>query len=319
MWRSSLDYLSALTNDFGQGWNRFWFLPRTAETLAVLRILVGLIALYVIGTFGPDLSDLFGPQGLLPHETVRNWTGDPVWRISALNLVHSTGELTGLFGLSLIVLAMFTVGAFTRFTSVLALLVILSFSHRGPLLTQLVEPLLALATAYLCVGPCGAAWSVDAWRKNRQDALQAAAGVPCPSVAATISQRLLQVHTSAIYLMMGLGKISAGEVWFNGTAVWRMAAKPESRLFDLTGLLYSHPYVFQGWSHAIVMFELVFAVLIWNRRARPLLLALSVLHWVGLAVLSGDVPFCLLVLCLGLAFVSPETIRDWRNRRAEAA
>lgn len=310
MLRSALKYLAALGGEFGHGWNQFWFLPRSTETLAVLRILTGLVGLYVIGTFGLDLNEFFGPQGLLPQEMVSSWIGQSPARISALKLATSPGELWAVYAASLVVLALFTVGAFTRVTSVLAFLAVISFSHRGPLLTQLVEPLLALTTFYLCLGPCGAAYSFDAWRKRTSNGQKGAAlGGECRSVLATLSQRLLQLHTSVIYVMMGLGKISAGEVWFNGEAVWRMAAKPESRLLDLTGWLYAHPYVYQGWSHLIVLFELVFGILIWNRRARPLLLGLSALHWTGLAVLTGDVPFCLLMAGLGLAFLSPIALR----------
>lgn len=310
MLRSVLQYLATLGGEFGHGWNRFWFLPRSAETLAVLRILTGVVALYVIGTFGLDLNDFFGSQGLLPQEMVSSWIGQSPARISALKLATSSGELWAVYATSLAVLALFTAGVFTRVTSVLAFLAVISFSHRGPLLTQLVEPLLALTTFYLCLGPCGAAYSFDAWRKRPSSGpSESAAVVEPPSILANLSQRLLQLHTSVIYVMMGLGKISAGEVWFNGDAVWRMAAKPESRLVDLTGWLYAHPYVYQGWSHLIVLFELVFGVLIWNRQARPLLLGLSALHWTGLAVLTGDVPFCLLMAGLGLAFLSPDVLR----------
>lgn len=317
--RGVQNYATELTGDFGRGWNRFWFWPQTAETLAALRICVGLIALYVIGSFGPDLQVFFGPGGLVPQAMVDNWVGQTPARISAFKLVSSPGEITAVFALSLAAVALFTAGAFTRVTSVLAFLAVVSFSHRGPLLTQLVEPLLALATFYLCLGPCGAAISVDAWRKRKASSGTRVATPECRSVTATISQRLLQLHTSAIYVMMGLGKISAGEVWFNGDAVWRMAAKPESRLIDLTGLLYNHPFVYQGWSHLIVLFELAFGILIWQRRARPLLLALSVMHWAGLAILTGDVPFCLLMLALGLAFVRPESMRGFLAQRDSSA
>lgn len=309
-------YFSELFAAFGDGWNQFWFRPRTAETLGLLRILVGLTALYVVATFAPDLATFFGPNGLLPKSMVDNWLETRAATLSPLWYCASTTELYVALALALIVLALFTAGVLTRVTSVLAWLAVLSFSHRGPLLTQLVEPLLALSTLYLCIGPCGRAFSVDAWRKRGAEKSPSAADCGCTS--ATISQRLLQLHTSAIYLLMGLGKLAAGDLWFNGEAVWRLAAKPESRLLDLTGWLHSHPFVYQGWSHAIVLFELVFAVLIWHRLARPLLLGLSVLHWAGLAVLTGDVPFCVLMCSLGLAFVPPESIRRMAGRRAAA-
>ncbi|HZZ73705.1 MAG TPA: hypothetical protein VFE24_15750, partial [Pirellulales bacterium] len=50
--------------------------------------------------------------------------------------------------------------------------------------------------------------------------------------------------------------------------------------------------------------------LIWNRLARPLLLALSVVMWGSLCLLTGDVLFSLIMIAAGLAFVSPRWLRN---------
>ena len=162
------------------------------------------------------------------------------------------------------------------------------------------ESVLTMLLFYLCWAPCGACWSIDrrlaAWKSpGAQDQ-----GLPV-SIGANISQRLMQVHLSALYLLMGLSML-AGEVWWAGEAVWWLVARGESRLVDLT-FLDRHLILINLWTHAVVLFALLFGVLIWNSLARPLLLALSLLLWIPLALVTGLVSYCGLMLIAGLCFL----------------
>ena len=97
--------------------------------------------------------------------------------------------------------------------------------------------------------------------------------------------------------------------------MWGLIAKPESRMFDLYGLA-NHIYIINIWTFTIVAFELCFALLIWNRLARPLLLGLAVPIWIGTAILTGMTSWALIMLVANLAFVSPESLRNCLDRRA---
>ena len=57
-------YFSVLVERFGQGWNQFWYTPRDVYTMSVLRILTGLLALWIHLSYAPDLVRWFGPRGL---------------------------------------------------------------------------------------------------------------------------------------------------------------------------------------------------------------------------------------------------------------
>jgi hypothetical protein len=111
---------------------------------------------------------------------------------------------------------------------------------------------------------------------------------------------------------MALAKLR-GAVWWTGTAVWWMAARSDSRLVDFTGL-YQYPDLIAAWTHAIVVFELAFALLVWNRLARPLMLGLSIVMWTCMALLTGLVPFCLLMMAGNLAFISAPALRLFLRR-----
>jgi hypothetical protein len=170
---------------------------------------------------------------------------------------------------------------------------------------------LTFALLYLCLGPCGRALSLDALLARRKPDLRATA--PTRSVWANVALRLLQVHLAVVYLMMALGKLMGG-VWWTGQAVWWLAARPDSRLVDLTGLLAVEPYglyLVNVWTHVVVAVELTFSVLVWLPRTRMAVLAASTLVWISLALVTGLVPFCLLMMTANLAFVPADRLRRW--------
>ena len=98
-----------------------------------------------------------------------------------------------------------------------------------------------------------------------------------------------------------------------GSGVWWLIARRESRLVDLSWL-HAIPTLIDVWTHAIVLFELAFPILVWNRLARPLLLALAVVIWTSLALITGDITFAVTLMIAAMAFVPPETVRTAADR-----
>ena len=318
-------------------WNKFWFTSNDPCILSVLRILSGVIALYFLLSYNQDLVHWFGPDGLLPTETVRQITGAastapsanrPVaFHISHLDYITSVNTLWISHVLAILVVMAFTVGLLTRLTSVLSFLILLAYVHRAPMIAGLMEPVLVMLVMYLCLGPAGAFLSVDAWRKSRAsqgkkgDSERQAQNTQ-ESIAANIARRLIQIHLAGLYLIMGLSKLG-GDTWWVGQAVWWLIAHTESRLVDLT-FLYRYEYLLNAWTHGVVLFELGFAILIWNRNLRPFLLWLGVVHWVAIALITGLMAFSAVMLVANLAFLEPRWLRRslmnylsrWRLLRA---
>ena len=124
---------------------------------------------------------------------------------------------------------------------------------------------------------------------------------------ATIATRLIQVHLAMLIAMMGFSKL-LGENWWSGTGMWLLMARQESRLVDFTWLA-NYPKLIDFWTHAVVLFELSFPVLVWIPLARPLMLAAGVAIWTSLALVTGETTFALMMVIASLAFVSPTIVR----------
>jgi hypothetical protein len=300
-------YCGELADRFGDGWNRFWFLPSAAHASALLRMAVGAIALAWLITLSFDLQALFGPGGWLPVDKVASWRGGRGW--SLLDFVQDPALLWSVHALAIAVVGLFTVGLFTRVTSIVSAIIVLSYLWRAPMLNAEVEDLLAMLLVYLCIGRCGAVWSVDGWRRRRRPST--ASALPRLSSLTTVSMRLVQVHLAAIYVMMALAKCR-GAVWWTGEATWWMASSSQRSWLSLDWLA-QHPDLIAAVTFGIVALQLAFPVLVWNRTARPLMLALATVMWIGIWLLAGQTGFCLLMLAAHLAFVSPQ----WLGRCCE--
>lgn len=301
-------YFKTLFDTCGTGWNRFWFTPSHPATLCALRIITGCIAFYTHATLWPDVVRFFAAGGLLPVDAVQQVEGGP-GGFSYLNYLSTPDELRIVHVLGLVAIGLFTVGLATRVSNVLALLVIVSDVNRAPMLTSQLEPALIMVLLYLCLGPSGRYLSVDQFlrRARKRDIRLPQAAQDDLSVAATVSLRLIQVHLAMLYGLMGLAKLMT-EPWWNGLGVWWLMTRTESRLIDFTWL-HDFPYVINFWTHTLVVFEISFALLIWNRLARPLLLAISFVMWPLVALLTGQVMFALMMLTANLAFISPEWLK----------
>jgi hypothetical protein len=299
----SQTYWGRLAAEAGAGWNRFWFQPIGRVPLDLLRIVSGAIALILLATLLPDLAFYFGPNGLLPVSAVNQLEGT-LRGVSYLDHFTSPTELLLLQIGGMVVVAMFTLGLFTPITSVASLVVMLSTVHRAPMLTSLVEPVVTMVMFYYCLGPGGPiAWVVSKINNRPIERV---------SSWATVALRLVQVHVCLLYATMGLSKLMS-DAWWNGTGVWWLMARPESRLIDLTGLaawnIGGTPfglYLINLWTHAIVVFELAFPLLVWNRLVRPLLLGWSLVHWAGIAILLGQPLLALTMIGANAAFLDAE-------------
>ena len=317
-------YFERLIAEFGRGWNHFWYTPSNPLPLSLIRVATGLIALYFVLTYTADITYFFAQDGLLPVEL----TEQPQYRpdgqvynpatLSYLSHLNTARELLVAHWIGVAVLVLFTIGLFSRITAVLSLIVTLSYIHRGPLLTSEIEPVLAMVQLYLCLGPCGARLSVDrflALRRAKDNPVLVKKLENQKFFSATLATRLIQVHLCLIVAMMGLaklagpGQLSAGPEWYDpwgtGEAVWWLLARPQSGMFEAFGFLRDYPNVIAGWTHAIVLFELTFPILVWNRLARPLMLALALPIWTSLALISGIAVMFLLLIVACISFVEP--------------
>ena len=315
-------YVRQSLNEMADAWHRFWFKPADALMLGIIRVLCGWMLFYNLLIWTLDLEAFFGDHGLQPLEAVRAihqsrfvfsfwlWIGDTyLWPIHFLCL-----------GIA----ALFCVGFATRITSVLCFLITISYSQRVPIANFGFDQILGMLCLYLSLGPAGAAVSVDNVIRRWRSAASSTSDGDIPKFAsARMAMRLIQLHLCAIYFWAGFSKLK-GPTWWTGQAMWNVIANEEYQTIDLTWMAWV-PWLPFLIAHVTIAWEVFFIVLVWNRKLRPLMLAMGVLMHVGIGAFLGMWTFGLIMAFAYLAFSDPDVwrqrvvtmehwIRSWRRR-----
>src|SRR3984957_1626877 len=218
------------------------------------------------------------------------------------------------YALSMAVFVCFTLGVWTRITSVLALFAAISYTSRVPAALFGLDQINVMLTLYLAIGPSGRCLSLDQWLARRRLGPQGPPP-PAPSVTANVAQRLIQVHMCVIYLFAGISKLQ-GPSWWSGEAMWRAFANLEYQSLDMTWLAW-HPWLINIMSQVSVAWEIAFCVLIWKPLCRPLMLAVAVVLHIGIGACLGMWTFGLIMLVGCASFLPNEPVRRLAGRLIE--
>jgi hypothetical protein len=284
-------------------WDAFWFTPADPTLLGGLRILTGLMLVYTHAVWGLVLPEFFGRDGWLSETLVRTLQAGG-YQYSLWWLVPDDW-LWPAHALAMTILLLFTIGLWTRFTSILSVLITISYAYRVPAATFGLDQINALLALYLAIGPSGQALSVDRWLAVRRG--RAPADGPLPSAGANLALRLINVHMCVIYFFAGISKLQ-GEAWWNGVAMWLAFANYEYQSMDMTWLAW-HPWLVDLATHVTIFWEITFSALIWRPRLKPLVLLGAVVLHVGIGACLGMWTFGLIMLVGCASFLPPEGVR----------
>jgi Vitamin K-dependent gamma-carboxylase len=286
-------------------WRTFWFAPEPIYTLGLVRIALGAVVVMWTLAWLPELRSMFGAQSVQPQHT--HW--DYQWGVFDISS-SDTAVLIGWVVLLLAAIAL-TAGWHSRLAAVVVFVMIQSFMQLDRWVMNGGDALISVEAMFLALASCGAALSLD---QRRRTGSFWSAQTRAPWVL-----RLLQVQMSLIYLVNVQAKLS-GDPWLNGSAAsyaWR--AWP---LFETPHWLASNALLTNAASWGTILIELALAVLVWNRRLRPWVLAAGVALHLAIMITMSIGFHSLAIFVLYLAFVPWQTVQRLpdklrRKRRQE--
>jgi predicted DCC family thiol-disulfide oxidoreductase YuxK len=325
-------YAAELWGTLVRGWNAFFFTPADPTALGLIRVTVGLLLLYSMGVFGLDLRAYFGSDGWAdPEVLIRVVHPEQAPYAWSFWLGVPDNLLWPAWVGCMLVLALYTMGLFSRVTAVLAWAIAVSTARRVPVALFGFDQIVATWAFYLALtGASGQAVSLDRllWRYRQARAALARRrpdgrwtvppGAPIPTVSANLALRLIQLHLCLIYGMAGLAKLQ-GQGWWSGMAIWGVLASAEFRQIDFNWLVL-YPGLMNLMTHASLALELSYPVLIWARPIRPLVFAAVVFLHLGIALAApGLAVFGIAMIAGNLAFVSGSWLRSLVTGRVQPA
>jgi hypothetical protein len=307
------DYARDLSRSAAAAWRAFFFTAADPTPLGLARLLLGGLFVWDLAVLSLDLHDYLGSVGWIGPEAARAYRDQHTPMAWSFWFHVPDRWLGAAMAACLAVAVLFTLGLWTRVTAVLAWAVMVSTVRRAPVALFGFDQMMATWTFYLAVfGAGGQAVSLDRFLARYREARRgggrpAHAGAPGPSVSANLTLRLLQLHLVLVYGSAGLAKLMGPE-WWDGTAMEMIVLTPEFRRFDLRWLA-GYPSLLAAATHAGLLLEISYPLLIWVRKLRPLLLAAVVLMHFGIDLTLGLTEFGLAMIAADLTFASGPWLR----------
>ena len=284
------DHLSAAV----AGWNRFWFESVSTASLAVFRIVFGLILFFWTLSLLPELSPFFTKGGILvaqPH-----YTGRGTWGLFGTFPSETTVMIV--WALLLVASIAIVLGVFSQLAAAIAFVAVLSFERRNPWVFNSGDDLIRLLCFYLIFAPASASLSLWTFLRSRGEFWSFPTRAVWPV-------RLLQLQFSAVYLFAVWDK-TRGTTWNNGTAVSIALRITDIQRFPVPGFLAHSLLISNLLSFGTLAIELSLAVLVWNRTLRPYVLVAGLSLHLGIEYAIRVGFFGLSILSMYLLWIPPE-------------
>jgi ABC-type multidrug transport system fused ATPase/permease subunit len=277
-----------------QTWRMFWFRPQPAYPLGLVRMAFGAVAIGWTVSLLPDLYQLFGPNGIEPQQPggAFSWGVFATWNSDRALLIGWAVLLVSSVALA--------IGWHSRLAALAVFALIVSFEHRDPWVWNSGDVAVRIEALFLALSPCGAALSLDQGRST--GTFWSAQQRPQWPV------RLMQLQLSLIYVASALTKMN-GSAWPQGTAVSYALRLQDLMLLPTPHWLTNSALLMNAVTWGTLAVELSVAILVWNRRLRPWVLAAGVVMHTMIMITIAVGFFTLAMFVLYLAFIPPETVQ----------
>jgi predicted DCC family thiol-disulfide oxidoreductase YuxK len=192
-----------------------------------------------------------------------------------------------------------TLGFFTRISTILLFLTIVTLHHRNPLILNSGDTFVRIALFFLIFSQAGAALSFDRL-------IRIARGKESgePAAREPWAMRLIQLQLAFVYFYTFVWK-AMGAMWLSGTAVYYTSRISDFWRFPVP-YIFEHMWTIKLWTWATLLIEFALGVLIWIKELRYWILLAGVLLHLGIEY-SMNIPlFAFIMIATYVTFLEPE-------------
>ena len=289
------------------GWNEFFFKPTSPATLGLFRIAFGFVVfLSNLGHF-PSRDIFYGENGIVRYQTL-----DAVFpRVHPwifMRWVPQTEPALKYYFIALIIVTVFfTLGIFSRISTILLFLGIASLSNRNPYNENAGDTLIRVNLFFLMFTNAGAAYSLDRYYRVKRGIESKVLKPISPWV-----QRLLQLQLSYVYIDTVYLKLP-GESWRDGTAMYYALNYLELRRFDLKYFFY-YLWQIKIATYMVLIGETSLGFLIWFRKLRYWMIAFAFILHEGINLSMQFPVFQYVMMASMINFIYPEDVERLLSR-----
>lgn len=297
--------MNALLSKIRNGWDRFFFAPTSTLPIGVFRAFFGALAFSMYAIRAANWKFWFTDDGFLPAATALEIL--PEFHKPLVSWYpHSVSGAFVYQVVSLIALAMLTLGVFGRIAALVAFLIHVAFLQRNYTIGYGADFVATFALFALIFMDNSRSFSLTSWWRRKRGGIEKAQG-EISSMISTMGLRLLQIQLCLVYGYTGMEKLK-GAAWWDGTAVWSVIGNTQLMLFDLSWLR-NFPLVIAAMTFATLFFEIYFPAIVWYRPIRKWVLLLGVGLHLGITFTIGLFFFSFVMMSVYLLFLDEEDYR----------
>jgi Vitamin K-dependent gamma-carboxylase len=280
-----------------ESWDNFFFTPQSPLPIALFRILYGICVSATVILFHSDWLEWFGVHSWISLAT--NAKAEPGVRLNLFTVMPQDDRwIAAFFWIFLVFALLFTIGLWTRVSSVAVFLCLTSMDQRNLLMLHGGDTFLRVAGFFLMFAPAGAALSLDHWLLIRKEA-----GGADIEPRAPWAQRMIQFELSLMYLTSAMWKLK-GNTWLQGTALYYVLHLHSIARFPVPGWI-QYPAILKLGCWFTLVLEFSLGILIWLPRFRYPLLLLGLLFHLSIEYALNVPMFQWDVLTAYVLFVDP--------------
>jgi hypothetical protein len=283
-----------------KAWDSFFFGLQSPLPIALFRILHGLCVSMTLILLHSDWLSWFGVHAWVSEETMKIIEPGP--RINLFTLLPQNDSwIMGFFWFSLGFAILLTIGLWTRISSIVVFLCVVSIQQRALLITHGGDKFLRVAGFFLMFAPAGAALSLDRVIRVRNGREGRTVEPRAPW-----AQRMIQFQLALLYFTSFWWKLK-GHTWLDGTALYYAMHLHEVRRFPLPSWLQNAPILKLG-SWLTLALEFSLGTLIWFKPLRYYLLVSGLLFHLSLEYAFNLPMFQWDILAAYVLFIEPQDL-----------
>ena len=262
-----------------------------APQLEGLRIGLGIALLASFAPLVRDITALYGDAGWMSRDAFTEISLDAGW-YSAFALIGHPLGLTLVYAGFLAAALAFTIGWAVRWVKWPLWALYVSWLNRNPALVYGADLLLANLLFLACVAPIGR--SLRLGRANDS---------PPAGPRAAVCLALVRWQMAIVFFFTAIQKLR-GSLWWSGDAFWVAINNVEFAQLPVAGFIAGNLWLGVLVTHSVLVIELAYPFLVWDRRSRPLILGAAIALHLATALVFGLWLFAWVAIAGHLAFLS---------------
>ena len=268
-------------------------------SLALFRVSIGISLLLLFIQYTPNWNDFFSRNGILSinNSDIEMCSG---YNLSIFYWTESIIHVQYFLLIGIIFSISFTLGLFTRLSTLVLYILILSMVNRNPTISAGYEGVLRTLLFFSLFTPLNYYFSIDRFFKKQNKELPLIWPV-----------RLMQIHFASIYVLTALYKLLADKAWLTGDAMYWILINNQWSVFPYPELLYKFDGLLSKiLTYGTLLIELLFPLLVWFKKTVfPILFITLIFHIIIGICIPDVIIFSIVMISAFWLFVPDEVTR----------